>query len=404
MSSAIVDENSLLNIFGEVEFDEIITKYEYHSYQPYASATLKNDDEIRIPIQAQDIYTLPHDSSLYLEGTIEMTDKDGKIINNGYAFLFDEIRYEINGVEVDRNREVGITSTMMGMLTMNKNNLSMYEGAGWTLTGVETSTRNGKYFNASIPLKLLLGFTEMYRKVLINCKQELVLLRSRNDHQIFKAKDGKLTLQKLQWRMPHIHVNDEVKLKLLRHVKVDRPIIVPFRRYELHELPQLKENTVDKWAISTTTQLEKPRYIIIAFQTGKKNVLSASSSDFDNANLRNYKVYLNSEFYPYDKQDLDFSTGKYATAYQAYVSFQSSYYGENRSNSPIINYKNYKECPLFVVDCSKQSEVIKSSTVDIQLEIEANEKFPANTAAYCLIIHDAIIEYNPLTGLVHKIL
>jgi len=38
--------------------------------------------------------------------------------NNCVAFIFDEIRYELNGVEIDRNRNVGITSTLKNYVTV----------------------------------------------------------------------------------------------------------------------------------------------------------------------------------------------------------------------------------------------------------------------------------------------
>jgi len=38
----------------------------------------------------------------------------------------------------------------------------------------------GPTFNFSVPLKNLLGFAEDYKKVLLNCKHELVLMLTKN--------------------------------------------------------------------------------------------------------------------------------------------------------------------------------------------------------------------------------
>ena len=38
--------------------------------------------------------------------------------NNCVAFLFYEIRYELNGVEINRNRNVGITSTLKNYVSL----------------------------------------------------------------------------------------------------------------------------------------------------------------------------------------------------------------------------------------------------------------------------------------------
>jgi len=48
------------------------------------------------------------------------------------------------------------------------------------------------------------------------------------------------------------------------------------------------------------TQLEKPRYVIFALQTGQKNIMSQDVSLFDDCNLNNVNLYLNLMFYPYD--------------------------------------------------------------------------------------------------------
>ena len=38
--------------------------------------------------------------------------------NNCVAFMFDEIRYELNGVEVDRNKNIGITRNIKNYMSM----------------------------------------------------------------------------------------------------------------------------------------------------------------------------------------------------------------------------------------------------------------------------------------------
>ncbi|KYN13487.1 hypothetical protein ALC57_14333 [Trachymyrmex cornetzi] len=87
----------ILNITGEPIFDDRIVKIETHTYNPYANTTFGHSDEIRIPIQQQDLYTLPCDSFLYVEGRLTVKKKNDQMLstlgNNCVAFMFDEIRY-----------------------------------------------------------------------------------------------------------------------------------------------------------------------------------------------------------------------------------------------------------------------------------------------------------------------
>lgn len=86
-----------------------------------------------------------------------------------------------------------------------------------------------------------------------------------------------------------------------------------------------------------------------------------------------------------------------------YARFQSSYYG--KPNTPLISPDQFvADAPIVVIDCSKQNESLKSSTVDIRLELELENNIPENTTGYCLILHDSIVTYTPLTGIVKKVL
>lgn len=110
----------LLNIRGSAGFDDSISSIQHHSYNPYTTS-YNNCDEIRIVVQQQDLYLFPHDSYLYIEGKFDVdaasADKERPdIINNGISFTFDEIRYELNGFEIDKCKNTGITSLIKGYL------------------------------------------------------------------------------------------------------------------------------------------------------------------------------------------------------------------------------------------------------------------------------------------------
>lgn len=100
--------------------DSSITNIQYRAYNPYTTS-FKCGDEIRIAIQQQELYVLPHESYIYIEGDviIETTDDATpaeriapNFVNNAAAFLFEEIRYELNGIQIDFCKNVGITSLL----------------------------------------------------------------------------------------------------------------------------------------------------------------------------------------------------------------------------------------------------------------------------------------------------
>jgi len=81
--------------------------------------------------------------------------------NNCMAYFLDEIRYEINGVEIDRTRFSGITSTIKNFVSLNQFESKRLYNSGWS-EGPEFKLT--PHFNFSIPLKNLLGFAEDFKK------------------------------------------------------------------------------------------------------------------------------------------------------------------------------------------------------------------------------------------------
>ena len=203
--------------------------------------------------------------------------------------------------------------------------------------------------------------------------------------------------------MPYVLLSDSRKISLLKFLEKDRPITITYRARELFEYPVLPVTNKHIWTVRTSNQLEKPRFVIIGLQTNRKSVNTSDASEFDNCNLRNVKLFLNSQYYPYHDLNLNIAQNQYAIAYDMFANFQSVYY--NKEAEPILTRSQFiKRVPLIVIDCSKQNETLKNAPVDVRIEIESRDNFPENTSAYCLIIHDRIVQYTSGTGDVKKII
>ncbi|KYN15058.1 hypothetical protein ALC57_12721 [Trachymyrmex cornetzi] len=156
---------------------------------------------------------------------------------------------------------------------------------------------------------------------------------------------------------------------------------------------------------SQVTRMEHKKFFCDRYvQTGRKNVMSQNGSVFDDCNLSNVKLYLNSTFYPYDDLNLDFGKKRYVVLFDIYSRFRRAYY-EIDCFETLLNVLSFtRGGPFVVIDCSRQNESVKSATVDVRIEFDCKENVPANTTAYCLIIHDRVAQYNPLTIVVRKII
>ena len=107
------------------------------------------------------------------------------------------------------------------------------ENAGW-LDVEETLNmcNDDGYFDVSIPLSMIMGFTENYRKIVVNTKHELILTRSRNHLNAVKQtaqqvdnvqvhEEFKIELNRVKWLMPYVVLADKYKIRLLGFIEKD---------------------------------------------------------------------------------------------------------------------------------------------------------------------------------------
>jgi len=81
--------------------------------------------------------------------------------------------------------------------------------------------------------------------------------------------------------------------------------------------------------------------------------------------------------------------------------YQPVNYGKEAE--PLLSKTEFlNDAPLVIIDCSKQNELLKTGPVDNCVEFESHANFPAETKANCLIVHDRIVDYSPLSGDVNK--
>ncbi|XP_043471591.1 uncharacterized protein LOC122504509 [Leptopilina heterotoma] len=256
----------------KIKFDNSVAHYEIHAHQPYVSSAFNNSDEIRIAVQHQDLYILPSKSTLHVTGRIVKPNNtlvtNTKLISNGISYLFNEIRYELNGVEIDRSKNVGITTTMKNIISQTPNQMIYSENAGYLPYDDDDSrvTNDAGYFDVNIPLSMIIGFAEDYRKIVVNAKHELILTRSRTDLnavvniEAAEREEFKIIINKVEWLIPYLMVNDRQKIELLKFIEKDSLITMSFRSWDLYEYPMIPATQKHVWTVKTSTQVEKPRY------------------------------------------------------------------------------------------------------------------------------------------------
>src|SRR5258708_6100257 len=124
ISQEIHDE--MLDIQDPFLIDESISEINYFEYTPQTqSDNNTNGHQIRIDINAQDIYTQPSRSYISIRGQIRRADTNAAyvrgdeitLINNAMMYLFNSIKYELGQKTIEIINYPGQITSMIGCLT-----------------------------------------------------------------------------------------------------------------------------------------------------------------------------------------------------------------------------------------------------------------------------------------------
>src|SRR6266576_4592602 len=235
-----------LEILESVDTDQTIENFSLHTYKPFNSSNLSWNDEICIPVQNKNLVCLPHLSYLYISGKV-VDGNDYTFDYNGLAHLFTSLSYELNGYVIDHVTNVGATSTLKAYLSSSTIEASYYKSIGLKHCDAYNVWYNGtnKEIRIYLPLKYLLGFFEDYNKIIINSTHELVLIRSKDDSNVFYPTKADLTnvpkliLNEVSWKMPQLELSDATRIHFLNIIKQNKEIFLPFRTWDMYEFPSI---------------------------------------------------------------------------------------------------------------------------------------------------------------------
>ena len=422
--------NSILRITDPILKDDSIDRYEEIAYERVVGTNLNSPgQDIRLTIETQDIFTHPSESYLIIEGRLLRDNNNSygnndfvSITNNGMMYLFKRIRYDLSGQEIESLVHPGQATTMLGLLKypddfskskgLNqlwyKDTTLLAEEAnlGWNIRKfqlIKNSDPRGT-FSFKIPLKHIFGFCEDYDKVVYGLKHTLTLTRNDDNDAIFRAvndadgnpvANGKIVLKDIYWFMPHVTPADKYKMELYKIIERKEKLPVGYRMLQC-DSATVSQSTTFSWRLSVKSSLEVPRFIIVGFQTGKSGNQLENPSLFDNVNVSNIYVMLNSTRYLTTDYNISFLSQKYNRVYGDAAEFRSKFFNmDELISNPNITPLDYKKLyPLFLFDVSKQSEKLKYSTTDIQIKMHFSAPVPANTQAYAVIISDRLINFQ----------
>lgn len=397
----------ILNVLNRVVEDTSIQRWQEHIILPENGVHFGNSTDIHFLLTVQDLVTLPSKSYIYLEGKFRNSvsgnaPTNSKISNNAFCHLFERVTYDLNSKQIDSTRFLGVASTIKNFISLKKSDGEFMSIAGWNPGNDDTLSclSANSNFTACIPLSSMLGFAEDYKKVIINASQRLMLRRTMDDRNAYETIDPTagaescvFQITHISWRVPFITLGAKENSAISRLIHNRAVIQIPFRSWTVFENAKMKQTTSDTWQLSTTSKLEKPRFVVFGFQTNRKSVDDKSASEFDHCELSDVKVYIDNQVFPYINLRTNFTGSQFMILYRMFAIFRESYYGEPAETPISPNFFKTK-APLIAIDCSRQNDSIKEGGVNFSVEFTTNQNFPDKTSCFALIIHDRVVEYN----------
>ena len=437
-----------LNILEPIVYDNNVESLQYSEYAPQSQSNLRGT--IKIEINASDVYLMPAKSFIHIKGQLVRNDNNNpfnanskvSLVNNAMMYLFESIKYQIGGTDIERITSPGQITSMFGYLsypddyntsaglmscwskdTTNHANNTKYNESPAVVAGAAinvghfTPVENPVYnqgfaarqgflmsadprgsFSFLIPFDHIFGFGS-YNKVIYNMKHSLEFVRYSTDtqaiHRANGVPDGKINLTSITWRVPHVKP-EITKLMGLRDI-IDRkekiPVGFPARNTDSIAVDQVRHFS---WRTNVVSGTEKPRWIIVGFQTDKIESQEQNPSVFDNLNLTKATARLNNENYPTEDMVVNFPTNDYAVLYDMLDNFKKEYYGFNSLvGGTQVNFSTFKSLyPIIVFDVRHQSEKLAVGIIDMQLKFEFRDVVPVNTMAYVTIITDKVYHFK----------
>lgn len=417
----------MFEITEEVLEDTSIVSLESFEFLPVSGTNLNTAGLIRIRVENSDNFYLPSQAYISIAGCINNGEehyentKKITLLNNGLMFLFDCMKYELNGVEIESVYEPGFLSLMTGL---SKYSESFNTGPGLNI-GWRTDTGDGKVgdqnagytarhkwffsstpvgtFRVAIPLSHIFGFAFDYNKVIYGLTHTLTFVRNSSDNNALirssaagdQVTDGNIKISKLSLCLPRITPSDVAKYDFLKLITEKVTVPVQFRMNQCMKAT-VPQSTSFTYRLGVRSSTERPRWIILGFQTARDNSQTVNNTIFDHCSLTNAYVLLNNERYPATDLNLNFAENMIENSYIYYCNFMKDYLDiDPVVNNPSLDPLRFKTLyPLYVFNLSHQSERMKDSVLDITLRAFFSAAPAVNTVAYISVLSERQLRFR----------
>lgn len=318
-----------------------------------------------------------------------------KLIDNFIPYLFKSIEIKKHNKLIDRIEDPGIISTIKHTIS-----LSQDEIVTKTNGGVVCNHQYGKFYYCGNLSDLGLGFFGDVKIPIYKGGLLITFIRNSDDDSILRspqvdksyAPDGKIKISEFYLRVPIFEFSTPSKIELINEMVQFGTQIFLFKSWECIEKTGITGTNFSYDITNIYRNIDKPKFIIVGFQTGRRSNQKIDPSKFDHVDVRNIRVKINESYYPEEMINLDIKEGNYTLLYEMYKDYKKSYC--KNLNMLYNPYDFISNRPLFVLDVRKGPINISQAKNNIILNIDFHKTLPSDTNIYVVVISEKMLKYD----------
>jgi len=419
--------------------DNSIDSFQYQDHTPQNQG-INDKSDIIIEVNSTNSYILPSESKIIIQGQLRKSNAthdayvnadEIAFINNAMMFLFKEISYSIEDVEIERIKNPGQITSMLGYAnypddfstssglsmcwskdTTKYANSSKYAASAAAPAANYTPSENPEYnqgfaarksflmssdpkgcFEFIIPFSHVFGFSE-YKKVIWGLKHTLRLTPFSDDNLAIYRKNtvdaGEVHFTRIIWSIPNIVIEPSMKTSVNSLIVNNQITPATFRARTSFSKSVPEGDAPFQWSLSLPVATDKPRWVFVGFQTDKCRTQEQNPALFDHMSTSNHYIELNAVKYPTFDIITNFANNRFSKAYNSFCSYKNEYHGyDDLVGGTQVNFPAFRDLfTIFVFNVSRQDEKIKQGVITMNLTFKFDQAVLQNTMAYALVLSD----------------
>ena len=408
---------------GGIPYNET-ERYEYCRY--YTTDGLTDTSEyktIRFTVHQENIMCHWKNAFLELRGNLVRKDtgaafaKADKIafIFNAIPHFFSNAKLTLGSRVIEAINDVGHVSSMMHYTLLSR---SKIKGSGMDFLwapDMEDSTEDANtgfklrreyildrpktpgFFVFRIPLSMIFGFMENF-VIMRGYSVAIELVRGADHAALYRADaahPGQIKFEKLMLNVPIVEPSNTVTVETLRGLSDPKNYLYSFRRRSGLSAPVPDKVLEHQMTIVTTTMVERPQVIWVAFQKDMKSDQKQNNALYWHGDVSQMTIEVNNIQFPtspisadYDENDLGMFYTMSQQVRENYLQISDSYAEGN-----MLNPANFRDLyPIYAFDVTKQNFTVGAKSVTTKLNIRFKKATPEHMTVHICWYSDRTLE------------